>query len=59
MRASPGCTILQLPPFTLEETQLFLAAVLEREANPKRLGKVVWEITGGWPLYAEQVEKGT
>ena len=49
---------LPLQPFSLEETQQFVEAALDLGddgAAGDRIGRVIWDMTGGWPLYAEQV----
>ena len=45
---------IQLKVFTLEEVMTLVTAVLDGEPNPQKLARVVWEMTAGWPLYAEQ-----
>lgn len=57
MKAMPGCLTVPLPPFTYEETCAFVSSVLEGDFVSERLSKVIWEMTGGWPLYAEQVTR--
>ena len=58
MQQSPHLVTLPLQPFSLEETQQFVEAALDLGddgAAADRIGRVVWEMTGGWPLYAEKV----
>lgn len=40
--------------FSLEETQALVTSVLDSEADTERSAYVIWEMTAGWPLYAEQ-----
>ena len=58
MRQSRHLVTVQLHPFTLEETQQLVEAALDLGDGgvaADRIARVVWEMTGGWPLYAEQV----
>ena len=55
IQQSKEVVTVSLEGFKQEEIETLVTAVLEKEANPKRLARVIWEITAGWPLYAEQV----
>ena len=55
MQQSNHALAISLEAFTQDEIETLVTAVLDQEPNPKRLARVIWEITAGWPLYAEQV----
>ena len=56
MQLNNCCTTLSLALFTLEEVQTLVTAVLDAGASTERSAHVIWEMTDGWPLYAEQVD---
>ena len=55
LEASPHLTMLSLPAFTKQEIHDLVTSVLEEVDCSPRFMHMVWELTGGWPLYAEQV----
>ena len=55
MQGGSGTLVVSLPLFTAEEMRVFVESVLGDTAGVRKLAQVIWEITGGWPLYAEQV----
>ena len=59
MQAGRRSLTLTLGAFTLEEVGSMVGAVLDTEKRPEKLAQVVWEMTAGWPLYAEQVGAST
>ena len=54
MHQSNHALTISLEAFTQDEIETLVTAVLD-QPNPERLARVIWEITAGWPLYAEQV----
>ena len=55
MQDSSGTLVVSLPLFTVEEMRVFVESVLGDTPGVRKLAQIIWEITGGWPLYAEQV----
>lgn len=55
IQLSHAALSLSLQAFTQDEIETLVTAVLDQEPTPKRLARVIWDITAGWPLYAEQV----
>lgn len=51
---SAHMTSLTLPAFTREEVGKLAEAVLDAGSHSRELSRVIWELSGGWPLYAEQ-----
>ena len=57
IQQSQEAMAIKLELFTQEETEALVAAVLDTEPQPKKLARLIWDITAGWPLYAEQVSQ--
>lgn len=58
MELSPACHTIRLGVFTVGEIQTLVTAVLDTDMKQgKKLASVIWEMTAGLPLYAEQVSK--
>ena len=55
LKSCAGASTVTLQPFSVEETREFVESALSGGRMSSRLGKVMWEMTGGLPLYAEQV----
>jgi len=59
LQESADALLITLPLFTPEEMHVFVESVLEATTpGTRKLARVIWEMTGGWPLYAEQVWSG-
>ena len=55
MEASPHLSALSLPAFSQREVHLLAQLVLEDINCTPEFTRIIWELSGGWPLYAEQV----
>lgn len=55
IQQSTGFLLLELRAFTQEEVEMMVNAVLDAELSPWKLARLIWDMTAGWPLYAEQV----
>lgn len=55
LESSSHVSKLSLPAFTKDEIQQLADSTLENIHCSPEFIHLVWELSGGWPLYAEQV----